>query len=98
MISSGCTGWDPNKAQWAVADSMMGKWKIMGNPCRGPQADSTYMAQSTFVLSVKGKKNTYIAQFDRWNKTDLYNSRYVWLPLVFENSEPVIYWKNKWKL
>ena len=35
MLSSGCTGWDPNQAELAVADSIMGEWKTIGNPCTG---------------------------------------------------------------
>lgn len=35
MLSSGCTGWDPNQAELAVADSIMGQWKVLGNPCTG---------------------------------------------------------------
>ncbi len=98
MITSGCTGWDPNVAQMAVADSMLGNWTILGNPCRGPDADKTFYAQSTFVLPVTGKKTGYIAMFDRWNKTNLADSRYVWLPLVFENGKPVIEWNERWRL
>ena len=30
MLSSGCTGWDPNIAEIAVADSIMGTWKTRG--------------------------------------------------------------------
>ena len=41
MLSSGCTGWDPNVAEIAVADSIMGTWKTIGNPCTGPDADKT---------------------------------------------------------
>ena len=33
MITSGCTGWDPNVAELAVADSIMGQWTTIGNPC-----------------------------------------------------------------
>ena len=33
MITSGCTGWAPNAAQYAVADSMLGEWTVKGNPC-----------------------------------------------------------------
>jgi hypothetical protein len=36
--------------------------------------------------------------FDRWNKTDLEDSRYIWLPLKFEDDKMVIEWKDKWKL
>lgn len=80
MLSSGCTGWDPNQAELAVADSIMGEWKTIGNPCTGTDADKTFYAQSTYVQKVMGKKDMYIALFDRWNKKDLENSRYVWLP------------------
>ncbi len=98
LVSSGCTGWDPNVAEIAVADSMLGNWTTLGNPCKGIDADSTFYAQSTFVLPVAGKKDTYIAMFDRWNKKNLIDSRYVWLPLTFENGKPVIEWKDKWNL
>lgn len=98
LVTSGCTGWDPNVAGCAVADSMLGTWENIGNPCMGKDADSTYFAQSTFVLPVEGKKDLYIAMFDRWNKTNLIDSRYVWLPLTFKNGLPVIEWKESWTL
>ena len=60
MLSSGCTGWDPNVAEIAVADSIMGTWKTIGNPCTGPDADKTFYAQSTYVQPVIGKKDAYI--------------------------------------
>lgn len=83
MLSSGCTGWDPNVAELAVADSIMGQWTTIGNPCTGPDADKTFYAQSTYVQQVYGKGNAYIAMFDRWKKKNLEDSRYVWLPLEF---------------
>ena len=55
MLSSGCTGWDPNVAELAVADSIMGEWKVI-NPCTGKDADKTFYAQSTYVQPVVGKK------------------------------------------
>ena len=98
MISSGCTGWDPNVAEIAVADSIMGEWKTLGNPCTGKDAGKTFYAQSTYVIPVEGKPDAYIAMFDRWNKTDLRNSRYVWLPLLWKDGGFVIPWLEKWTL
>ena len=98
MLSSGCTGWDPNQAELAVADSIMGPWKVLGNPCTGTDADKTFYAQSTYVQQVYGKKDCYIALFDRWNKKDLENSRYVWLPLSFESGKISIPWRAEWNL
>jgi len=98
MISSGCTGWDPNTARYAVADSMLGKWTLLDNPCKGPDADSTFYAQSTFVLPIAGKPNAFIAMFDRWEKRDLIHSTYIWLPLTFEGGKPVVQWQNRWNI
>lgn len=92
MLSSGCTGWDPNEAEIAVADSIMGEWTSLGNPCIGKDADKTFYGQSTYVQPVYGKENFYVAMFDRWNKTDLEDSRYIWLPLTFEDDRPLIRW------
>src|SRR5579871_1613731 len=96
LITSLCTGWDPNKALYASAENILGAWTMQGNPCTGPDADSTYHAQSTFVITIDGKKNEFIFMADRWNKTDLENSRYIWLPLHVENGKPVIVWKDPW--
>ena len=98
MLSSGCTGWDPNKAKWAVADSMLGVWELQDNPCVGIDADKTFYAQSTFVLPVEGHPGKYIAMFDRWNKRNLVDSRYIWLPIEFQGDRPIIRWQSSWSL
>lgn len=99
ILSSGCTGWDPNQAEYAVADSMLGEWTIKGNPCSGQDADITFYGQSTHVLKIEGKENAYIAMFDKWNKKDLINSRYIWLPLKFkENGDIDIAWQAEWNI
>lgn len=98
LLSSGCTAWDPNQAEIAVADSIMGPWKTLGNPCIGPDADKTFYSQSTFVIPVHGKENTFIAMFDKWIKTDLEKSSYVWLPVIFDDSFPTIPWYDNWDM
>lgn len=98
FIASGCTGWDPNPARAAVADSIWGPWTELGNPCRGPGATNTFGAQSTFVSPVAGKSNAWVFMADRWNKTNLVDSRYVWLPLHFEGGQPVLEWAASWDL
>jgi len=98
LISSGCTGWSPNAASYAVADSVLGEWKPVDNPCKGPMADSTFLSQSTFVMPVAGKENAFIFLADRWNKTDLEDSRYIWMPLVFKNEKPEVTWQEQWNL
>jgi Glycosyl hydrolases family 43 len=84
LITSGCTGWTPNPATWAEADSVLGNWTQRGNPCVGSGADSTFGTQSTFVLPMPGKPGQFLFMADRWNKTDLENSRYAWFPLSMQ--------------
>jgi beta-xylosidase len=98
LITSLCTGWDPNAAMYAVADSIMGDWQIKNNPCIGKDSDKTFYAQSTYILAVQGKKDQYIFMADKWNKVNLPDSRYIWLPLTFDGDKPIIKWYDQWKL
>ena len=95
LITSYCSGWSPNAALYSVADTVMGKWENRGNPCVGPGAENTFESQSRFVLSVRGKSNEFIFIADRWNKTDLPDSRYVWLPFHIKNEKIEIKWRIK---
>lgn len=99
LISSGCTGWSPNAASYAVADSVMGQWNEFSNPCTGDNGDKTFFSQSTYVLPVDPKKGKFIFMADKWNKLDLEDSRYVWLPLTMTGGNvPVIEWKDSWEM
>ncbi|MFS0635366.1 family 43 glycosylhydrolase [Mesobacillus foraminis] len=99
MITSGATGWDPNPARYSVADSVMGKWKTMGDPSVGTGSETTFRSQSTYVIPVDAKKGKFIYMGDRWNKDDLTNSRYVWLPIEFgQEDEIILKWYDEWKL
>lgn len=90
MIMSHCTGWDPNPAEYAVAESIMGHWKSMGNPCVGPGANTTFNSQGTYVFQLVDQPGSFIFMADRWNKKDLKNSRYVWLPIHIKDDKLTI--------
>ncbi len=98
LLASHCTGWDPNPAYAAVADSIWGPWRELGNPCRGPDAETTFHSQSTYVFQVAGLNDAYVFMADQWNKTDLPNSRYVWLPVLFRGRGPQLEWLDEWDL
>ncbi len=98
FIGSDCTGWAPNAARSAVADHIFGPWTELGNPCTGPNSEKTFLAQSTYILPVAGKKNSYIFMADKWNPNDAIDGRYIWLPIDFENGKMVIKWQDEWKL
>jgi beta-xylosidase len=98
MITSGCTGWDPNAARLHTAESIWGPWTEHPNPCVGDDADLTFHSQSTFILPVAGKKDAFIFMADRWNPGNPIDGRYVWLPIQFENDLPVLKWQDEWTL
>jgi len=56
LITSGCTGWAPNKASLHQSASLFGPWTNVGNPMIGPNADSTFGGRSSFCKQCKGKK------------------------------------------
>ena len=98
VITSGCTGWDPNAAECATARHVLGPWRSLGNPCRGLGAVRTFGAQGTYVLPVAGQPDRYIFMADIWNKHNLSDSRYAWLPIRFDGERPVIEWQDEWNL
>ena len=100
LITSGCSGWAPNPAEYAVSDSVMGPWTPQGNPCVGSEEEmaTTFHAQSTFVLPVQGRDGAFIFTADRWNARALGDSRYVWLPLELEGGRLSIRWHDAWDL
>jgi hypothetical protein len=104
LLSSDCTGWAPNSARSAVADSIWGRWTELGNPCEGvnPQiglgSEKTFGGQSTFILPVHGKREAFIAMFDLWRPENAIDGRYLWLPIRFEDERYRISWASQWDL
>lgn len=90
MITSGCTGWDPNEARLMYADSMLGEWKQLPNPCRGEKAGITFGGQSTYVMQLG---DSYMFMADIWHPKNLADSRHIWLPINFDaDGTPYIQW------
>ncbi|MGA2245787.1 MAG: glycoside hydrolase family 43 protein [Verrucomicrobiota bacterium] len=102
LITSACTGWAPNQARLAVADSVWGPYHSLGDPCLGKNPDNqlgpekTFGGQSTCILPVPGKPGAFIAMFDLWHPDNPIDGRYLWLPLKFVNDRPAIEFKKPW--
>ncbi len=98
LIASGCTGWAPNTARLFYADSIWGEWTELDNPCRGENAEKTFGGQSTYILPVNGS-DKLIFMADEWHPKDLKDSRYIWLPISFDESgTPYVEWQKEWSL
>ncbi len=83
LVTSGATGWTPNRAAYFTASSLAGPWT-------GPTAfgdSTTFNSQSTHILPVQGSMGTsYLYMGDRWGPAisqKVNESTYVWLPLTF---------------
>lgn len=71
MISSFCTGWDPNQAKYSTSYSIEGDWSAL----KEIGDDTTYGSQPSFLLSI----NNQVVYFgDRWRgNEDYFKSGYV---------------------
>jgi lysophospholipase L1-like esterase len=98
IVTSGCTGWYPNRASYATAPKINGPWTVQGNPLTGPDAEWTYFGQSTHVVPVAGKRDAYVLMLDRWKSSDLRDSRYLWLPIRFAGKKMMVEWWDRWDL
>jgi Glycosyl hydrolases family 43 len=97
LITSACTGWKPNAANYSTADNILGPWKTFDNPCIGTNAGTTFGSQSTFVLPVPGKPGDFVFMADQWRPENLADSRYVWLPLTIKtNGTFTVQWRDRW--
>ena len=46
----------------------------------------------------KGKKGEFVFMADRWNREDLSDSRYIWLPFRITDPEKIeIHWNESWQ-
>ncbi len=99
LLTSGCTGWAPNQARYYRADSVLGEWRECGDPCVGDTKMTTFDSQSTCVFLADEENNTYIYMGDRWNSEDLKNSRYIWLPVEFdEEGGMYLKYQEEWSM
>lgn len=79
-IGSKLTGWRPNPNLYATAKSLNGPWSEFKDIA--PPEKNTYESQSTMILKVVGtKQTTVIFMGDRWRPRQLWDSRYIWMPL-----------------
>ncbi|RIX59528.1 hypothetical protein D3P08_05135 [Paenibacillus nanensis] len=110
MISSGQSGWLPNQGTvsynadltdphgWTPvkgADGLIVEKYAFGN-------NSTYYSQPTNIMKLTSAdgSNAYVYMGDRWRSSQLSDSRYVWLPITFDQAEHTarVAYTPGWKL
>ncbi len=66
MITSGMTGYVPNRSDWAVADAWENEFISQGDPHVADDSRASFNAQIAKIFPVAGKENRFIAMADRW--------------------------------
>ena len=87
MITSGCTGWDPNNALFATSPTVLSGWKLIDNPCVGEHARQTFFGQSTYIFE---KDGVHYLMLDHWKPENLKGSGYSILPIQIEDGHLTI--------
>jgi beta-xylosidase len=102
ILASGSTGWNPNPARYFTSENLKGPWVFHGNPCEGTNPNNglgkekTFGGQSNYVIPVPGKRDAFIACFDINKPEHPYDSKYIWLPIEFEEDKMSISWRDGW--
>lgn len=80
MLSSACSGWDPNQCRLSISESLQSGWsnlKNLGNTI-------AFDTQPASILTVKGTKaTTYLFVGDRWQDPNLPESKTIIFPISF---------------
>ncbi len=66
MLTSGMTGYVPNKSDSAIADSWEDVFVSLGNPHVDDATRASFNSQISKIFRVEGKENCFIAMADRW--------------------------------
>ncbi len=94
MVTSGCTGWNSNAALFSTCPHLMGKWKLIDNPCEGPNARQTFFGQSSYIFEAEG---TFYLMLDHWIPNNLQKSGYSILPIQFNGDDTItVPWQEEW--
>ncbi len=90
LLTSYCTGWEPNQCKYGTATNIAGAWSSLKNIGN----ETTFNTQPAFILTTSNNDIYYFS--DRWNGENYFASSYVVLPLEFSDSHTphIIYQDN----
>lgn len=97
LFGSHLTGWSTNDNQYTTATSITGTWSSWRS--FAPSGTNTCNTQTTAILPVSGSTTTsYLYLGDRWNSSNLSDSRYVWEPLTVNGTTMSITCRTSWTI
>lgn len=82
MLSSACSGWEPNQCKLATTENLTEGWSGLTNIGNG----IAYDTQAANILTVTGTKGTsYLYVGDRWKDPELPESKTIIFPVDFKD-------------
>ena len=97
VVGSHLTGWQANSNVYASAPSLAGPWTEFQNIA--PPETNTYDSQSSMLVKVVGTRQTTVIYVgDRWNPKELWDSRYIWMPLTIGNGHMTLRQPQDWTI
>lgn len=95
MISSACTGWDPNQAKISYSKSLTSGWSSNQNIGNGISFDT----QAASILTITGTEGTsYVYVGDRWMDPDLAESKTILFPISFSGNSCTFGYRSQFDL
>jgi hypothetical protein len=106
FVGSQLTGWAPNANHYFTASSILGPWTYKGAFAAGSGSENTFASQTTFVLPVADRKDSFIFMADRTNAAsetvidDMDAMIHVWLPITLDQNAKTmtVPWRSVWDL
>lgn len=95
MLSSACTGWDPNQCKMSHSTSLTEGWSPLENV-----GDSIcFDTQATAILTIRGtKQTTYLYVGDRWMDPGLPESKTIIFPVTFKDGQCELIYKEEFDI
>ncbi|WP_251039353.1 hypothetical protein [Arthrobacter sp. ISL-72] len=97
LFGSDLTGWNTNDNKYSTAESLQGPWSAWRDFAK--PGSRTFDSQVSVIVPVSGsERTTHIYIGDRWNRSDLFNSRTVVLPIEIQAGKAQLSWHETWSL
>ena len=99
-FSSALVGWNSSATTYATARDLAGPWSELKLLRTVPTSKDSFNTQHDFVLPVVGAETTtHVYVGDRYSQwTGRGTGRNVFLPLTWDDDEPVLRWQKVWRL
>ncbi|MCY2954424.1 MAG: family 43 glycosylhydrolase [Planctomycetota bacterium] len=99
-FSSALVGWNSSATMYATAKDLAGPWSELKMLRTDPASNDSYDTQHDFIVPVVGREATtwvYVGdRYSQWTKRG--TGRNVFLPLVWENEQPLLRWHKDWEI